>query len=257
MASKWRTLLVDPQSHVSDDAFRKIGGDNLDGARPSLTISTARRRLWAGAACPHRGMDREQPGRVSPKASARAPWCWPSSMGRSPAPATPASMAASLSWEAASLDLTDEFPHVVKVSLYAPAPPGYMGPPVRMMLGMSVRTAAMICPGTVWSQAGMRTMPSGVGFHHNSTESAMTSRGQGIAHAHIPWHKPSQMAMVLNSTGRPCLPILPDSDGQPASDGGQGRSPCRSSPPRSGLAHILGPSPIHRRARWAAAPSLG
>ena len=65
----------------------------------------------------------------------------------------------------------------VRATFLPLARPGIMGPPEQKMEGMFTRRAAMIMPGTILSQLGMKTSPSkGWALAMISTESAMCSR---------------------------------------------------------------------------------
>ena len=83
--------------------------------------------------------------------------------------------------------------------------PDSIGPPLMIMAGMLRRRAAIIMPGIILSQFGMRTSPSkGYALAMTSTESATSSLDP--REYFIPsWFMamPSQMPMVENCRGRP------------------------------------------------------
>ncbi len=76
--------------------------------------------------------------------------------------------------------------------------PGNIGPPVTTMVGISNRPAAIKCPGTISSQAGIITIPSRAwALTIISMELAITSRdGREYRIPSCPMARPSHTAMV-------------------------------------------------------------
>ena len=89
--------------------------------------------------------------------------------------------------------------------------PVRIGPPDTITEGMFRRAAAIIMPGTILSQLGMRTRPSRAWpFAMASMESQMSSRlASGYFMPSCPMAMPSQMPIAGNSTGVPPARMMP------------------------------------------------